>query len=219
MRLQMEMAEKLADGFSPHAAFEAKHKQSGHDQADEPVSACLGFPQRRLRIAVAAVHRLEVTMHTAFGKSGVLRKASDALLPVFTNRVENDQALGPQSHSGGPCSEGWLTWCLKSALQSTRSTTHCPALETWPLKVIKFPTEGGWILRPQGFQDLDILVAHRPTTRKVRRVQGCKLLAQPTHPDANSYPPTRQHIDGAQHFRGEHRIAIRQNHDAGDQTQ
>src|SRR6266487_3005671 len=119
-----------------HAAFEAKHKQSGHDQADEPVSACLGFPQRRLRIAVAAVHRLEVTMHTAFGKSGVLRKASDALLPVFTNRVENDQALGPQSHSGGPCSEGWLIWCLKSALQSTRSTTHCPALETWPTRAM-----------------------------------------------------------------------------------
>src|SRR6266699_3857795 len=139
MRLQMEMAEKLADGFSPHAAFEAKHKQSGHDQADEPVSACLGFPQRRLRIAVAAVHRLEVTMHTAFGKSGVLRKASDALLPVFTNRVENDQALGPQSHSGGPCSEGWLTWCLKSALQSTRSTTHCPALETWPAGGSRWP--------------------------------------------------------------------------------
>src|SRR5215471_8686364 len=134
MRLQMEMAEKLADGFSPHAAFEAKHKQSGHDQADEPISACLGFPQRRLRVAVAAVHRLEVTMHAAFGKSGLLRKASDALLPVFTNRVENDQALGPQSHSGGPCSEGWLKSCLKSALQSTRSTTHCPALETWPTR-------------------------------------------------------------------------------------
>src|SRR3569832_301208 len=71
-------------------------------------------------------------MHAAFGKSGLLRQASDALLPVFTNRVENDQALGPQSHSGGPCSEGWLKSCLKSALQSTRSTTHCPALETWP---------------------------------------------------------------------------------------
>src|SRR3569832_914637 len=72
-------------------------------------------------------------MHAAFGKSGLLRQASDALLPVFTNRVENDQALGPQSHSGGPCSEGWLKSCLKSALQSTRSTTHCPALETWPV--------------------------------------------------------------------------------------
>src|SRR6516164_2707377 len=133
MRLQMEMAEKLADGFSPHAAFEAKHTQRGHDQAEEPISACLGFPQRRLRVAVAAVHRLEVTMHAAFGKSGLLRKASDALLPVCTNRVVNNQALGPQSHSGGPCSEGWLKSCLKSALQSTRSMTHCPALETWPI--------------------------------------------------------------------------------------
>src|SRR5215471_20466000 len=138
MRLQMEMAEKLAEGFSPHAAFEAKHKQSGHDQTEEPGAAFLGFPQRRLRVAVAAVHRLEVTMHAAFGKSGLLRKASDALLPVFTNRVENDQALGPQSHSGGPCSEGWLKSCLKSALQSTRSTTHCPALETWPFFKIGF---------------------------------------------------------------------------------
>src|SRR5262249_59915137 len=73
-------------------------------------------------------------MHAAFGKAGVLRKAADALLPVFTQRVENDQALGPQSHSGGPCSAGWLKSCLKSALQGTRSTTHCPALETWPAK-------------------------------------------------------------------------------------
>src|SRR5215831_15700395 len=70
MRLQMEMAEKLADGFSPHAAFEAKHKQHGHDQTEEPGAARLGFPQRRLRVAVAAVHRLEVTLHAAFGKSG-----------------------------------------------------------------------------------------------------------------------------------------------------
>src|SRR5215472_15353662 len=132
MGLQAQPAEKRAQCLGSHAAFEAKHKQRGHDQADQPGAACLGFPQRRLRVAVAAVHRLEVTMHAAFGKSGLLRKASDALLPVFTNRVENDQALGPQSHSGGPCSEGWLKSCLKSALQSTRSTTHCPALETWP---------------------------------------------------------------------------------------
>jgi hypothetical protein len=27
---------------------------------------------------------------------------------VFTNRVENANALGPQSHGVGPCSEGWL---------------------------------------------------------------------------------------------------------------
>src|SRR5262245_28265673 len=109
MPLQAQTAEKLAERLRSHPSFEAKHKQSGHDQADEPISACLSFPQRRLRVAVTAVHRLEVTMHAAFGK------------------------FGPQSHSGGPCSEGWLKSCLKSALQSTRSTTHCPALEIWPI--------------------------------------------------------------------------------------
>ena len=46
MRLKMEMAEKLAERFGPHAALEAKHKQGGHDQANEPVSACLRFPKR-----------------------------------------------------------------------------------------------------------------------------------------------------------------------------
>src|SRR4030095_4781478 len=98
MLLQVETAEKLAERFGPHTAFEAKHKEGDHDQADEPVSACLRFPKRRLRVAVSAVDRLEVTMHAAFGKSSVLRKAPDALFAVLTNRVENDNALGPQSH-------------------------------------------------------------------------------------------------------------------------
>jgi hypothetical protein len=31
MCLQMETAEKLAEGFGPHASFEAKHKQGGYD--------------------------------------------------------------------------------------------------------------------------------------------------------------------------------------------
>jgi len=39
----------------------------------------------------------------------------------------------PQSHGVGPCSEGWLTW-RKSALQSTWSTTGCPALGRCPKK-------------------------------------------------------------------------------------
>src|SRR5215475_3080035 len=118
MGLQMETAEKLAERFGPHAAFEAKHKEGGHDQADEPGAAGLRFPQRRLRVAIAAVHRLEVTMHAAFGKTRARRQVPYALLAVFTNRVENDNTLGPQSHRVGPCSEGWLT-SRKLALQST----------------------------------------------------------------------------------------------------
>src|SRR5262249_34941287 len=83
-------------------------------------------------VAVAALDRLEVTMHAAFGKSDALRKVPDALLPMFTNRVENANAFGPQSHGVGPCSEGWLKSWLKSALQSTRSTANCPALRRYP---------------------------------------------------------------------------------------
>src|SRR5262249_16835337 len=125
--VQQKTAAKLAEGFGSHASFEAKHKQRGHDQADEPGAACLGFPKRRLRVAISAIHCLEVSMYAAFGKPGAIRQAPDALLAVFTNRVENDNTLGPQSHGVGPCSEGWLQM-EKSALQSTRSTAGCPAL-------------------------------------------------------------------------------------------
>jgi hypothetical protein len=87
--------------------------------------------QRRLRGAVAAIHCLEMAMHAAVGKPSSLRQTPDALLAMVTNRVKNANALGPQSHSVGPCSEGWLT-SRKSALQSTRSTATCPALRGCP---------------------------------------------------------------------------------------
>src|SRR5215468_5653867 len=131
MPLQAQTAEKLAEGLRSHPAFEAEHQQRGSHQADQPGAACLGFPQRRLRVTVAALNRLEVSMYAAFGKPGVIRQAPDALLAVCTNRVANDNTLGPQSHGVGPCSEGWLP-LEKSALQSTRSTAGCPALRGCP---------------------------------------------------------------------------------------
>src|SRR5262249_9620458 len=68
-------------------------------------------------------------------KPGAIRQAPDALFAVCTNRVENDNTLGPQSHGVGPCSEGWLQ-LEKSALQSTRSTAGCPALRGCPSLLI-----------------------------------------------------------------------------------
>jgi hypothetical protein len=59
-------------------------------------------------------------------------KTSDALCTVFTNRVENLNTFGPQSHIVGPYSEGWLNSWRNSAFQSTRSTTACPALGGYP---------------------------------------------------------------------------------------
>src|SRR5499427_6534236 len=132
MRLQAKAAKKLAECLGSHTTFETKYKQGGHDQADQPGAAGLRFPQRRLRVAISAVNRLEMTMHAAFGKPRSRRQVPHALLAVFTNRVENDNTLGPQSHRVGPCSEGWLTSRRKSALQSTRSTAICPALRGCP---------------------------------------------------------------------------------------
>ena len=45
-------------------------------------------------------------MHAAFGKSDALRKVPDALLPVCTNCIENENAFGPQSHGVGLSSNG-----------------------------------------------------------------------------------------------------------------
>src|SRR5262245_25592157 len=80
-----------------------------------------------------------MTMHTAFGKASAIGQTPDALLAILTNRVENDNALGPQSHGVGPYSEGWLT-SRKSALQSTRSTATCPALRGCPLVAMSHNT-------------------------------------------------------------------------------
>src|SRR5215468_10736691 len=132
MGLQAQTAEKLAEGFGSHASFEAEHKERGHKQADEPGATCLRFPQRRLRGAVSAIHGLQVAMDAAFGEPRAIRQAPDALFAMLTNRVENDNAFAPQSHSVGPCSAGWLKSWLKSALQSTRSTAGCPALRGCP---------------------------------------------------------------------------------------
>src|SRR5215471_4017696 len=150
MGLQAQTAEKLAEGFGSHASFEAEHKERGHKQADEPGAACLRFPQRRLRGAVSAIHGLQVAMDAAFGEPRAIRQAPDALFAMLTNRVENDNAFGPQSHSVGPCSAGWLKSWLKSALQSTRSTAGCPALRGCPLSwqssqsPDRSPVRGAW---------------------------------------------------------------------------
>src|SRR4029434_8394967 len=132
MGLPAKTAEKLAEGFGSHTSFEAEHKQRGHHQADEPGAACLRVPKRRLGGAISTANGLKMAMHTAFGKPGAIRQVPDALFAVLTNRVDHDNALGPQSHGVGPCSEGWLNSWKKSALQSTRSTTRCPALGGCP---------------------------------------------------------------------------------------
>src|SRR5688572_22481241 len=132
MGLHVEMAEKRAEPLGAHTAVEAKHKQRGHDQADEPGAASLGFPKPRLRVAISAIPGLEVAMHAAFGKPGAVRQAPDALFTVFTNCVENDNALGPQSHGVGPSFEERRNSGSNSLSQSTGPMPDCPALNSSP---------------------------------------------------------------------------------------
>jgi hypothetical protein len=107
MRLQAKTGEKLADRFRPNPSLEAETKEGGHDQAQEPSAAFFRFPQPRLGMTVSAFHRLEVTMHAAFRKTSALGKASNALLTVCPNRVDNLKTFGPKSHVGRS-SDGWL---------------------------------------------------------------------------------------------------------------
>jgi hypothetical protein len=85
--------------------------------------------------------------------------------------------------------------------------------------VVKPAGEVGGILGPQSLEDLKIFVADRAPLPEVRRLQRFKLLAQPTdaHPDGDA--TLRQHVHSGQHFGGEHRVAVGQNHHAGDQAQ
>src|SRR5688572_22967240 len=137
MGLHMEMAEKRADRLGSHTAFEAEYKQRGHDQADEPGAAGFRFPKPRLRVAISAIPGLEVAMHAAFGKPGAIRPVPDALLAVFTNRVENDNALSPQSHRVGPSCEERRNSCLNSLSQSTGPMPDCPALNGSPINLFR----------------------------------------------------------------------------------
>src|SRR4029450_1906531 len=147
MRIQAKTTKKLAECLGSYASFEAKHQQGRHNQADQPGAACLCFPKRRLRVGRSVSPGLEAAMHTAFGKASAIRQAPDALLAVFTNRVENANALGPQSHRVGPCSEGWLKSWKKSPLQNTRSTTGCPGLGGCPASRRQSPSREQRCLR------------------------------------------------------------------------
>ena len=133
MGLQVKTTEKLTDRVGPNPTFKAKDKESGNHQADEPVSAFRGFPQSGFRVAISATDCLEVTMHAALGKPRSLGKTADTRLTQFSNRVENPNAFSPQCHVVGPRFEGWLKSWWNSAVQSTRSTTICPALDSGPL--------------------------------------------------------------------------------------
>jgi hypothetical protein len=100
MRLKAKTAQKFADRFRPTTSLGTKNEEGGYHQTEEPTAAFFRCPQPRLWVAVAACHRLGVTLHTSLRKPVSCGKASNALLAVCTNRVENPPAFRPKSHVG-----------------------------------------------------------------------------------------------------------------------
>src|SRR5262249_14075277 len=114
----MQPHETLADSVEPDPALEPERIQRGDDQARQPLPAVGGFPEPGFRMAVATLHRLGETMHTAFRKPGLPSYPSHTLRAMVTKMLENPDAFGPKSHVGR-FSEGGLNSWRNSVPQRT----------------------------------------------------------------------------------------------------
>ena len=87
------------------------------------------------------------------------------------------------------------------------------------IKAVEFTVETGGFLRPEYLKDLKVFVRQCAATVKLKAPQRLEFFAQPTNTHADGYPTFRQHIDSRQHFRSDYRIAVRENHDTGNQPE
>jgi hypothetical protein len=84
--------------FHSYPAFEPKGIERGHDETDEPLAALWRFPPPGFGMAMSARHRLCETIHTAFGKPGLMSQLSDTLCAMIEKKLENAMAFIPKSH-------------------------------------------------------------------------------------------------------------------------
>src|SRR5439155_20262058 len=116
--LEVHTSEKLAHRVQSHPALQPEGIERGDHQTRQPLPAVCGFPEPGFRMAVAALHGLGETMHTAFGQAGLLRNTAYALGGVRTKAVENLATFVPKSHVGR-FSEGCLNSWRNSVPQRT----------------------------------------------------------------------------------------------------
>src|SRR5262245_35322352 len=61
------------------------------------------------------------------------------------------------------------------------------------LEAMELASERRGRFSPQRLEDAEVLVADGPAPIEVRRAQCLELLAEPSHADANSHTPFREH--------------------------
>jgi hypothetical protein len=79
--------------------------------------------------------------------------------------------------------------------------------------------EFGCRLRPERLAGHDVFVGHPTAGGEIRQLQRLELLLQPAGADAEGQAPFRQHIDGRDHLRQQHRWPVRHHRYRGDQPQ
>lgn len=119
----MQANPKLTDRFHPHTAFAPKGIERGHDETHEPLAAFWRFPQPGFGMAISARHRLSESIHTAFGKPGLIGQLPNTLCAVIEKKLENAMAFIPKSHVG-QSSKGVFRYCLLPLAARNRKY-HC----------------------------------------------------------------------------------------------
>src|SRR6266511_5551244 len=76
------------------------------------------------------------------------------------------------------------------------------------LEPIEFARERGRAFGPERLHDAYVLVAHAAPAIEVGRAEGLELLAEPAHPPPHRDAPVRQHVDGREHLRDDHRVPV-----------
>ncbi len=80
-----------------------------------------------------------------------------------------------------------------------------------------FAGEARRVLRPDRLEHAQIFVRHPAALLERRQAHRLELLAHPPHAAADRDAPAAQLVRGRQLLRRQHRIAVRQHHDGGDE--
>ena len=84
------------------------------------------------------------------------------------------------------------------------------------VELVELARVAGGGLGPQRLEDAHVLVGDGAPPLEGRRAHRLELLPQPAHAHAHGDTPAREDVDGGEHLRRHHGVAIGHDHHAGD---
>ena len=87
------------------------------------------------------------------------------------------------------------------------------------IKAVELTIKTGGFLCPECLEYLKVFVRQCAATVKLKAPQRLEFFTQPTDTHPDDHPTIRQYVDSRQHFRSDYRIAVRENHDTGNEPE